>query len=54
MNKTESCIYVGSLQDIPFKIGCAPPGAGWDDNQTFLFSFETDDEELEKVKELHA
>ena len=43
MNKTESCIYVGSLQDIPFKIGCAPPGAGWDDNRKFLtVSFDTD------------
>jgi len=38
----------------PFKIGCAPPGAGWDDNRTFLYSSETDDEDLKKVKELHA
>ena len=38
----------------PFQIGCAPPGAEWDDDRTFLFSSETDDEDLKKVKELHA
>jgi hypothetical protein len=38
----------------PFQIGCAPPGAEWDDDRTFLFSSETDDEDLKKVKELLA
>ena len=37
-----------------FQIGCAPLGAGWDDDRTFLFSSETDDEDLKKVKELHT
>jgi len=38
----------------PFQIGCAPPGARWDDNWRFLFSSETDDDDLDKLKELHA
>ena len=38
----------------PFQIGCAPPGARWDSDRWFLFSSETNDEDLNKLKELHA
>ena len=38
----------------PFQIGCVPPGARWDDDRCFLFSSETDDDDLDKLKELHA
>ena len=38
----------------PFQIGCAPPRVGWDDDRRFLFSSETDDDDLDKLKKLHA
>ena len=37
-----------------FQIGCAPPGARWENDQRFLFSYKTDDDDLDKLKELHA
>ena len=38
----------------PFQIGCAPSRAGRDDDRRFLFNSETDDDDLDNLKELHA